>query len=112
MKLDEKWIFAHLPEDCADEDLDVFSGYYLDGWTVMSEGERGAPDRVVYRARNEEDLRYWQLEEICRFVGEADHSKVWRYYRDHAENGTWFYTERRHYDYNTRCLNERPSFKN
>ena len=100
MRLDAKWIYAHLPEDCAGEALDVFSGYELDGLTVTSEGERGGPGTVVYRARNEEDLRYWQLEMICRFVGKADHSKIWRYYRDHAENGMWFYTERRHYDYN------------
>ena len=27
MRLDEKWIRAHLPEDCAAEDIDVFSGF-------------------------------------------------------------------------------------
>ena len=100
MKIDEKWIYEHLPEDCADEDIDVFSDYYLVGLTVMSEGERGGSDEVVFRAKDEGDLRYWQLEEICRFVGKADHSKIWRYYRDHAEDGVWFYVERRHYDYN------------
>ena len=99
MELDEKWIRAHLPEDCRDEPLDVFNGFYLDGLTVMSEGERGGADEVVYRAKDEEDLRYWQLEGICHFVGVADHSKIWHYYRDHAENGKWLYTERRHYDY-------------
>lgn len=100
MRLDEKWIRAHLPEDCAAEDIDVFSGYYLDGLLVMSEGERGGPDKVVYQAKSTDDLKYWQLEQICRFVGKADHSKTWRYYRDHAENGMWLYIERRHYDYN------------
>ena len=64
MRLDEKWIYAHLPEDCAGEALDVFSGYELDGLTVTSEGERGGPGTVVYRARNEEDMRFWQLEMI------------------------------------------------
>ena len=49
MRIDEKWIRAHLPVDCADEPLDVFSGYYLDGLTVMAEGERGRPDTVVKR---------------------------------------------------------------
>lgn len=44
MRLDEKWIRAHLPPDCADESIDIFSGYYLDGLTVMSEGEREEPD--------------------------------------------------------------------
>ena len=100
MRLDEKWIRAHLPKDCADEPIDVFPGYYLDGSTVMAEGERGGPDIVVYLAENEKELRYWQLEQIRRFVGKADHSKTWRYYRDHAENGTWFYIEHRRYDYN------------
>lgn len=100
MRLDEKWIRARLPEDCAAEDIDVFAGYYLDGLTVMSEGERGRPDEVVYPAKSENDLKYWQLEMVCRFVGKADRSKTWRYYRDHAENGRWLYIERRHYDYN------------
>ena len=100
MRLDETWIRSHLPPDCADEPLDVFSGYYLDGLTVMSEGERGGSDTAVYRAKSEEELKYWQLESICHFVGKADHSKVWRYYRDHAEAGKWFYIERKHYDYN------------
>ena len=100
MRLDEKWIRAHLPADCAGDSIDVFSRYYLDGLTVMSEGERGEPDSVVYRAKSEEDLRYWQFDIICCFVGKADHSKIWRYYRDHAEDGKWFYIERRHYDYN------------
>ena len=99
MIINEKWIRAHLPEDCSGDDIDVFSGYYLDGLTVMSSGERGGPDTVVYTAKDEEDLLYWQLEEVCRFVGKTDDPKIWRYYRDHAENGMWFYVERRQYDY-------------
>ena len=31
MRIDKDWIRAHLPEDCADEPIDVFSGYYVDG---------------------------------------------------------------------------------
>ena len=100
MELDEKWIRAHLPEECAGEPIDVFSGFYLDGLRVMSEGERGDPDEVSYEAKDEEDLRWWQLEQICHFVGKADNTRIWRWYRDHAENGQWFYIERRHYDYN------------
>ena len=100
MKLDEKWIREHLPEDIRDEDIEVFSGLYLDGLKVMSYGERGNPDEVHYEAKNEEDLRWWQLETICRFVGKADHSGIWRYYRSHAEDGHWLYIEHRHYDYN------------
>ncbi len=111
MRLDEKWIRAHLPEDCAGDSFDVFSGYYLDGLTVMSEGERGKPDSVVYRAESEEDLRLWQFDNICRFVGEADHSKIWRYYRDHAEDGKWYYIEHRHYDYNAMEDPRLPGFE-
>ncbi len=101
MKLDEAWIRAHLPKAQADARLDFFSGEYLDGLTVMAEGERGGPDTVVYRAESEEDLRFWQLEQICRFLPEKDPPapKIWRYSRDHAENGRWFYIERRRYDY-------------
>ena len=100
MKIDEKWIRARLPEDCRDEKLDHFACEYLDGLTVMREGERGGPDVVVYEAEDEEDLRYWQLEQVCRFAGKADHSKTWRWYRAYAENGQWYYTERCRYDYN------------
>ncbi len=111
MQLDKEWIYAHLPEDCAGEPIDVFSGLYLKGLTVMSEGERGGPDKVVYQAKDKEDLRYWQLEEICGFVGKADHSKKWRYYRDHVENGAWLYIERRHYDYNAIEDSRLPGFE-
>ena len=38
MKLDEEWIRAHLPEDVRNEDIDLFSGLYLDGLKVMSVG--------------------------------------------------------------------------
>ena len=100
MDLDEKWIRAHLPEDCRDEPIDRFSGLYLDGLTVMSEGERGEPDKIHYKAKDEEDLKWWQLDIICSYVGKADKSKTWRYYRDHAENGRWYYIEHRGYDYN------------
>jgi len=100
MKLDEKWIRAHLPKEVENEPIDRFSGEYLDGLNVMHEGERGGPDIVVFQAKDEEDLRWWQLDQICQFVGKADHSKTWRWYRHHAENGHWKYVEHRHYDYN------------
>ena len=102
MKPDEKWIRAHLPKELENQPIDCFSGAYLDGLTVMHEGERGGDDVVVYRAKNEEDLRWWQLEEICRYIDEPNPParKSWRYYRHHAENGKWLYTERRSYDYN------------
>ena len=103
MKPDEKWIRAHLPKELEDQPIDCFSGEYLDGLTVMREGERGGDDFVVYRAKDEEDLRWWQLEQVCRFIHEPSPParKTWRYYRDRAEDGKWLYTECRNYDYNT-----------
>lgn len=102
MRMDEAWIRAHLPAESADQPIDCFSGAYLDGLTVMQEGERGGDDVVVYRATDEEDLRWWQLEQVCRFLKEKDPPprKTWRYLRERAENGRWLYRERRHYDYN------------
>ena len=102
MRLDENWIRAHLPPELADAPIDCCSGMYLDGLTVMAEGERGGPDTVVFRAEDEEDLRWWQLEQVCRFLPEKDPPprKTWRYYRDRAENGQWLYIEHRPYDYN------------
>ncbi len=102
MKIYEDWIRAHLPKELADQPIDFFSGEYLDGLTVMGEGERGGPDYVVFQAKNEEELQYWQLEQVCKFIEEKNppERKTWRYYRDHAEDGKWFYIEHRHYDYN------------
>ena len=100
MKLDEKWIRAHLPEEIREEDIELFSGLYLDGLKVMSRGKRGDPDAVHYEAKDEEDLKWWQLDYLCRFLGKTDRTKTWRWYRDHAENGQWYYIEHRHYDYN------------
>ena len=102
MRLDEKWIRAHLPTELSAQPIDFFSEEYLDGLTVMQLGERGGEDVVVYRANDEEDLRWWQLEQVCRFIHEPSPParKIWRYYRDHAEDGKWFYTECRNYDYN------------
>ncbi len=47
MRLDEEWIRAHLPEELADQPIDFFHSDYLDGMTVMQEGERGGDDVVV-----------------------------------------------------------------
>lgn len=68
----------------------------------MHEGERGGDDVVVYRAKNEENLRWWQLEHVCRYLHEPNPParKSWRYYSHHAEDGKWLYTEHRNYDYN------------
>lgn len=101
MKIDEGWIRAHLPPEDRDAPLDGFSGEYLDGLTVMAEGERGGPDTVVYKAKDEEDLRWWQLEQVCRFLPVKEPTKKsWRWYRHHVEDDQWRYVELRHYDYN------------
>ena len=102
MRIDEPWIRAHLPPECAGQPIDFFSGEYLDGLTVMHEGERGGADVVIYQAKDEEDLRWWQLEQVCCFIQVKDPPprKTWRYIRDHAEDGHWLYRERRQYDYN------------
>ena len=98
----EGWLRAHLPEELRSENIDFFGSYYLNGLTVMTEGERGGPDTVVFDAKNEDELRYFMLETVCTFVKEVRprENKTWRYYRDHAEDGKWFYVERRRYDYN------------
>ena len=98
----EVWIRAHLPEELRDQPIDFFSCEYLDGLTLMQEGERGGDDVVVFRARNEEELLYRLLETVCCFIHEKDPPprKIFRYDRHHAENGHWLYVERRHYDYN------------
>ena len=102
MKICEEWIRARLPAELAGQPIDFFSGYYLDGLTVMSEGERGAPDTVEFRARSEEELRYWQLEVVCQLIREVRprKEKRWRYTRLDAPDGHWRYVEHRHYDYN------------
>ena len=74
MDLDEKWIRDHLPPELKNESLDLFAEEYLDGLTVMAKGERGCPDVVVFKANNDEDLRWWQLEVICSLIGESDNS--------------------------------------
>lgn len=111
MKLDEKWIRAHLPEDCRDVPINWFSGFYLDGLKVMSEGERGEPGKILYEAKDEEDLKWWQLDISCGFIGKTDKSKTWRWHRDHVENGQWYYIEHRHYDYNAIEDSRLPGFE-
>ncbi len=102
MRIYESWIRAHLPKELAMEPIDCLSEEYLDGLTVMARGERGGDDVVVYRAKDEEDLKYWQLEQVCRFIHEPEPParKVFRYERHHAEDGHWLYIEHRNYDYN------------
>ena len=102
MKIYEDWIRSRLPKEVADQPIDFFSGYYLDGLTVMVEGERGAPDTAVFRAESEEELRWWQLESVCELIREKRprEKKTWRYTRADVKDGHWRYIEHRHYDYN------------
>ena len=101
MKIYEEYIRSHLPKEIANESIDFFEGMYLNGLTVMHEGERGGEDIVVYQAKSEEDLKLWQLETVCTFIKTKDaYVKKWRYYRDHAEDGKWYYIEYTSYDYN------------
>ncbi|MBP5167128.1 MAG: hypothetical protein ILP09_07720, partial [Oscillospiraceae bacterium] len=62
MRLDEKWIRAHLPKELSSQPVDYFSGEYLDGLTVMQEGERGGKDIIVYRADDKENLCWWHAD--------------------------------------------------
>ncbi len=56
MKINEKWMREHLPEDCRNDPLDWFPGLFLDGLKVMTPGERGVPEMVQYWAKDEEDF--------------------------------------------------------
>ncbi len=100
MRIDEKWIRERLPLSIRYLPFTCFQNYYLKDLIVMCEGERGGPDQIVYEAKDEEDLKYWQLEQVCYSAGNCGPSRRWRWYRHHAENGQWYYIEHRHYDYN------------
>lgn len=110
MMLHEDWIRERLPKSLPEEAIRrglALGGYYREGLKVMSFGERGGPDRLEYEAADEEDLRLWELDKVCsRIAAETEllnrkkNAAKWRYSRDHAENGFWFYAERRSYVYN------------
>ncbi|MBQ7491372.1 MAG: hypothetical protein IJT76_02055 [Clostridia bacterium] len=110
MKIHESWIRERLPKGLPEEAIRrglSFGGYYREGLKVMSFGERGRPDRLEYEAADEEDLCLWELDKACsRIAAETEllnrkkNAAKWRYSRDHAENGFWFYIERRSYVYN------------
>ena len=107
MKVYEEFIRSHLPEELANRPLDMFDYYFMDGLNVMTEGERGAPDEIIYKAKSEEDLMLWQFGRACELIGSwpsfekrMGYPKTWRYYRHHAEKNRWLYTEYKKYDYN------------
>lgn len=104
----EKWIREHFPEELKKEDFDfLFWGlYYLeDGLTVMQVGDR-RPDEVLYKAKDEEDLKWWLLDYFCyrhadNNVLKHEKNVTWRWSYDDVKNNHWRYIEHRHYDYNT-----------
>ena len=106
MKVYEEFIRSHLPKELADRPLDMFDYYFMDGLNVMTEGERGGPDQIIYKAKSEEDLMFWQFGRACELIGSwpsfekrMGYPKRWRYYRHHAEKNRWLYTEYKKYDY-------------
>ena len=60
MKVYEEFIRAHLPKELANRPIIGFDYYYLDDMNIMTDGERGGDDVVVYKAKSEEDLMLWQ----------------------------------------------------
>ena len=107
MKVYEEFIRSHLPKELADRPLNKFGYYFMDGLNVMTEGERGGDDVVVYKAKSEEDLMLWQYSQVCKFIGDwpefdkrMGYPKTWRYYRAYAKNNKWKYIEYTKYDYN------------
>ena len=107
MKVYKEFIRLHLPEELVDKADYNFDYYFLDGMNVMTEGERGGDDVLVYKAKSEEDLMLWQYSEVCRFIGDwpefdkrMGYPKTWRYYRAYAEDNLWKYIEYKKYDYN------------
>ncbi len=102
LKIDEEYIRSRLPKDLQDQPINCFHGMFVEGLTVFHEGERGQKDIVIYRAENKDDLRCWQIEQVCYSLRDKNPQakKIWRYERDHAENGNWLYIEHLYYDYN------------
>lgn len=110
MQVYEEWIKRHLPSGIPEEIVQSalrFGAYYQKGLAVMSYGERGGADKVIYEARDERDLCLWQFEQVCDSIASAwelanrnQNSEKWRWRRERAENGRWLYRERRDYIYN------------
>ena len=104
----EKRIREHFPEELKKEDFDfLFWGmYYLeDGLTVMQVEDKG-PDEVLYKAKDEDDLKWRLLDSFCYRHADGNvlkHEKnvTWRWYYDDVKKNHWRYIEHRHYDYNT-----------
>ena len=109
--IDRGWIISHLPKNIPAEVLEdsiKFGGLYVDdNLIVWSEGERGAPDNMIYQATDEADLRFWTFGEVCSSIGlnmelhsRKQEELKWRYVQDHVEDGHWMYRKNKDYLYN------------
>lgn len=109
--IDRDWIISHLPKDIPTKVLESsiqFGGYYVyDNLTVWLPGEHGEPDKIIYQATDEADLRFWTFGEVCYMIAllmelrnrEQD-ERLWRYVRDHVKDNHWIYRENKDYRYN------------
>ena len=102
-----------------DHAFDGMGQYYVkkDPLEVWCIGEREA-DHVVERFANKEKLMTWVCENVCwhlsclwELEGRADDERKWRYVRDHAENGQWYYREHKDYLYNAIHDSRKCSFE-
>ena len=120
---DRKWILSRLPhdipQDIVDHAFDGMGQYYVkkDPLEVWCIGEREA-DHVVERFANKEKMMTWVCENVCwhlsclwELEGRADDERKWRYVRDHAENGQWYYREHKDYLYNAIHDSRKCSFE-
>lgn len=69
MKLDEKWIRAHLPEDCRDEPINWFSGLYLDGLTM------NRWFKIPHWGYDYEDLCFIEVSDSREYSSDSDNSE-------------------------------------
>ena len=109
---DKKWILSRLPDeipqDIVERALKSMGYFYVkdDPLEVWCVGEREA-DHVAERFASKEKLMTWTCEKICWNISmmweledRKEEEKKWRYVYDHAENGQWYYRERKDYLYN------------
>lgn len=105
----EDWIKSRLPKSIPDNVIRTgvnFFGYYASGLQVWMVGERG-PDKLLYTAADEDDLKLWFFEEAAcsiaqkmELMNRAKEERKWRYVEDHVRNGAWMYRENKKYKYN------------
>ena len=120
---DKEWIISRLPkdipQDIVDKSFDGMRHYYIknDPLEVWCQGDRG-DDHITEKFANKERLMVWACETICWNISclweledRDDDEKKWRYVRDHAENGQWYYRERKDYLYNAIHDTRKSSFE-